>query len=1125
TVSYTGAELATGQTVTISVATGGGFDGSLADATAGSDYTSLGTVLTFTSGATSQTVAVSTIDDTIVEGDEDFTVTLSNAGAGTIVASQANTIIEDDNDGSLLNWSIEGTSELTEGGTAEYTVSYTGAALAPGSTVTISVGTGTGFDGTLADAAAGSDFTALGTVLTFTGGGSTAKTVAVSTIDDTVVENDEDFTVTIANPTAGSIAASQANTVIGDDRDESLLNWSIAGSSEVTEGGAPGSYTVSYTGASLAPGQTVTISVGTGAGFDGSLTDATAGSDYTTLGTVLTFTSGATSQTVAVSTIEDTIVEGDEDFSVTLSNAGAGTIVTSQANTVIGDDGDAVVFNIAGTTSLDEGNTATYTVTYTGATLAPGQTATVSVATNSGFTSTLPDATAGSDFTALGTVLTFTGGGVTSRTVSVSTVDDTIIEGDEDYTVRLSAPTNGTLGVSQANTIIEDSNLDPVVAPELCVWVPDATAQMTGAYANGYPLLIAAPTDPNGDTLTISGFTLPASGTIWYQPGGVGAFVQLTGAHTLTLAELPTLTYKPDGDGVEDTGTFSYTVDDGNGGSATGTVNLHDVTQIELEVPSGTIGSRTGNKPLNSGTGPTITFEATQEIIDAVSADDGRVKVATDFQIAPFDIPILVGERPAALAALQAQVSITLIIAGVTFNVVVAGGDNIEFWAIDNNPDSTTFGVWVAFVPADQILNAADSNETLEEYLDANPPTAGTDWTINYVDNTGGNEQARFAEFSFGVTSDTLLGGIHLDALNSDCADEPNLIYGTTLGDTLIGGNANDRIFGREGDDILAGGAGDDSLDGGADDDTLMGGEGNDTVLGGAGLGDLIDWSDATAAITHTLVTSGAFTSATIAGLGTDHYSGIEGIVGGVHADNLTGNASENILIGNEGNDTLSGADGSDTIRGGDNDDSIMGGNQNDLLLGDDGNDTIVGGAGDDTVVGDIGNDLILGGSGADLIGGDAGDDTIRFSDADNDSIDGAAGIDVLLLDQLSLNFDNVSDGQVTGIEILDLGRTDGVSRAVTLDAQDVLDFEASTGVSVDPDAGGGLGVDIIDLVVQGQAGDSVTLDGTGGGNPNWSTGVTAQALAGYAGTYSIFYATDGTVVAIEDAVSVAIVN
>jgi hypothetical protein len=461
TVSYAGATLAPGQTVTISVATGGGFDGDTAnDALAGSDYTALGTVLTFTGGgATGQTVAVSTIDDTVVEGDEDYTVTLTAAGAGTIVTSQANTVIGDDNDGSLLTWSITGDSTVAEGGTAAYTVSYAGATLAPGQTVTISVATGGGFDGDTAnDALAGSDYTALSTVLTFTGGGATGQTVAVSTIDDTVVEGDEDYTVTLTDAGAGTIVTSQSNTVIGDDNDGSLLTWSITGDSTVAEGGTA-AYTVSYAGATLAPGQTVTISVATGGGFDGdTANDALAGSDYTALGTVLTFTGGgATGQTVAVSTIDDTVVEGDEDYTVTLTAAGAGTIVTSQANTVIGDDNDGslLTWSITGDSTVAEGGTAAYTVSYAGATLAPGQTVTISVATGGGFDGdTANDALAGSDYTALGTVLTFTGGGATGQTVEVSTIDDTVVEGDEDYTVTLTNAGAGSIVTSQANTVI-----------------------------------------------------------------------------------------------------------------------------------------------------------------------------------------------------------------------------------------------------------------------------------------------------------------------------------------------------------------------------------------------------------------------------------------------------------------------------------------------------------------------------------------------------------------------------------------------------------------------------------------------------------------------------------------------
>ena len=64
------------------------------------------------------------------------------------------------------------------------------------------------------DAPSGTDYTALGTTLTFTGGGPNSQTVAVSTINDTVVEGTEDYAVTIGGQTAGTISTSQANTII-----------------------------------------------------------------------------------------------------------------------------------------------------------------------------------------------------------------------------------------------------------------------------------------------------------------------------------------------------------------------------------------------------------------------------------------------------------------------------------------------------------------------------------------------------------------------------------------------------------------------------------------------------------------------------------------------------------------------------------------------------------------------------------------------------------------------------------------------------------------------------------------------------------------------------------------------
>ena len=114
----------------------------------------------------------------------------------------------------------------------------------------------------------------------------------------------------------------------------------------------------------------------------------------------------------------------------------------------------------------------------------------------------------------------------------------------------------------------------------------------------------------------------------------------------------------------------------------------------------------------------------------------------------------------------------------------------------------------------------------------------------------------------------------------------------------------------------------------------MRGGAGNDTLNGAAG-SDLIDFSDGVAGITFTLVNNGAGTvfNAGAAGLGTDTYSGFEGVIGTNFADNLTGSASNDQIRGGIGNDTLSGAGG------------------NDILIGGAGADTMTGGAGGDNFV------------------------------------------------------------------------------------------------------------------------------------------------------------------------------
>lgn len=106
-------------------------------------------------------------------------------------------------------WSIAGASEVTEGNAANYTISYADVALVAPATIAVAT-----VDGA---AQAGVAYTALSTVLTFTQGGVTQKTLAVLTIEDTAVEGTEDFTVTISAQSVGTIDAGEVSTDIVDD--------------------------------------------------------------------------------------------------------------------------------------------------------------------------------------------------------------------------------------------------------------------------------------------------------------------------------------------------------------------------------------------------------------------------------------------------------------------------------------------------------------------------------------------------------------------------------------------------------------------------------------------------------------------------------------------------------------------------------------------------------------------------------------------------------------------------------------------------------------------------------------------------------------------------------------------
>ncbi|RCJ09308.1 VCBS domain-containing protein, partial [Cupriavidus necator] len=249
----------------------------------------------------------------------------------------------------------------------------------------------------------------------------------------------------------------------------------------------------------------------------------------------------------------------------------------------------------------------------------------------------------------------------------------------------------------------------------------------------------------------------------------------------------------------------------------------------------------------------------------------------------------------------------------------------------------------------------------------------------------------------------------------------PDSMTGAVAGDIFIGGRGTDTLNGGNGDDVLRGGADNDTLNGGNGDDVLRGGADNDTIDGGVGI-DMLDFSDATGAVSFTLIQSSTLVKVLVGatpGLGTDSYANMEGVIGSAFVDTLTGSSGNDIIRGGAGDDTINGGDGIDLLDFSDatggvvftltqsgspttagpgvtglgadsysNMEGVIGSAFNDNLTGSAGNDVLRGGAGNDVLVGGAGNDVLTGGAGADTLTGGTGSDTFRFLRADPASVD-----------------------------------------------------------------------------------------------------------------------------------------
>jgi uncharacterized repeat protein (TIGR01451 family) len=296
-------------------------------------------------------------------------------------------------------------------------------------------------DGT---ATAGGDYTAVNQTVTILAGRS-AATFTVTIIDDGIDENDETVDLALQDPVAAQLGppGTAILTIVDDDTAGAVVNPTTLTISEPAD---TDSFTICLTSQ---PTATVTVD----------LASSDPGECTVPASVALTPVNWQTGVNVAVSAGDDLISDGDQPCTVQTTAASSdplydGIPVDDVSVTVQDDEVRGVVLSTTEVDVTEGGTTAQYTVR-----LATIPTATVTISFNTGTqVGAITDLTFPPDASAL-----------TPQTVTVTAVDDALVEGDHSQAISHSASGGGYDGVviADVSAHIADNDLAYAVTADL----------------------------------------------------------------------------------------------------------------------------------------------------------------------------------------------------------------------------------------------------------------------------------------------------------------------------------------------------------------------------------------------------------------------------------------------------------------------------------------------------------------------------------------------------------------------------------------------------------------------------------------------------------------------------------
>jgi hypothetical protein len=586
-----------------------------------------------------------------------------------------------------------------------------------------------------------------------------------------------------------------------------------ASQTEGNSGSKAFTFTVTRTGNTTATNTVNWVVTGTGAN-PANATDFVGG--VLPSGTV-TFAANSTSQIISVSVNGDTTFEPNETFTVNLYNPnnGAALSTATATGTITNDDLPSINLSPNGQTVV-EGLTTPQNLSYTvSLSSSSPQTITVQYSTANG------TALAGSDYTATTGTLTFNPG-VTSQTISIPILNDSVNEANETFTLKLTSPSNANLGGTATVTTTITDTLSASTTTTLAANVENLTLtgssviNGTGNTGNNVLTGNSANNTLNGgdgnDTLN------GGAGNDTLNSGNGNDFAYYyssTGSVTVNLATGIA------SDGLGGTDTLSQ-IENVQGSNTAGD-NLTGNTGNNVLYGYGgndILNGGDGNDTLNGGTG-------NDTLIGGLGNDVYQVDSTTD---------VITENSGQGTDTIQSSVTYMIASLANIENLTLTGSSVID--GTGNTVNNSLTGN-----TANNTLNGGDGNDTLNG-------GAGNDSLIG----GNGNDFAYYYSSTASVTVNLTTGTASDGLGGTDTLSFIENVQGSnTASDNLTGNTGVNVLYGYGGADILTGGGGNDLLYLGSDTvkDTVnyTSGDGTDTVYNfvrGAS-GDLLKFTGITA--------------------------------------------------------------------------------------------------------------------------------------------------------------------------------------------------------------------------------------------------------------------------------------